>query len=128
MERAQTCEVGTTPLEIIPDLAAALCAQPDALILDVRSAAEFAAGHVTAAVHLPCSAGTIERDLSDRLSSASVVLVYGDGDADARRVAESLTQQQHFNVRVIAGGYSAWDAAGQACSSGPCELCGEHQP
>jgi len=123
VERCEAGESAGDPLELDPVHAAEVCARPDVLVLDVRPPDQYAAGHVADAVHLPCSAGELRVETVDRLDRARTILIYGQGTADARQVAQSLMRLDYTDVRVIAGGYPAWEAAGQACSSGPCPGC-----
>src|SRR4051812_15601956 len=47
---------GAVPATVLaPTEAMRLCGDPGVLVADVRSPERFAAGHVTGAVHLPCT-------------------------------------------------------------------------
>jgi rhodanese-related sulfurtransferase len=116
--------------QLAPAEAARLCGDPGVLIADVRAADRFAEGHVVGAIHLPCAAPD---DVLGRALAASVgkqiLVVYGDSTADAQAVAASLRDKlprQDLQISVLTGGFAAWDAAGLACSSGPCPECGLH--
>jgi thiosulfate/3-mercaptopyruvate sulfurtransferase len=113
-----------------------LLVQPDAraldgdpLVLDVRAAEAFAAGHLPGAVHLdlwgfslvdtdpaPLAAflWMIEHVLSLRgVSDERPVLVYGDtSDIRAARVFWFLDYFGHPSVRFLDGGAQAWRGAG----------------
>ncbi len=113
------------PVEILaPAAAVGVCGDAQTLVADVRSAAAFAEGHVTGAIHLPCTS-------SDGAASAAVsllagrhtLIVYGEGTEDARVVAEELKRRTDVRIGVIDGGFVAWNRAGLACSSGPCAEC-----
>ena len=93
----------------------------EAVFGDVRSAAEYAAGHVSDAVHLPCSADA-PRWLAS-VDKAATVVVYGTRDADADQVAQSLNANGYQDVRVLTGGFSAWRDGGGSAASGPCAAC-----
>jgi rhodanese-related sulfurtransferase len=84
--------------------------EPTALLVDVRSAADFAAAHIAGAVHVsPRDAAR-----SPVLRSPDVVLVDGGfpgGAADTLGAARGL--------RVLAGGLRAWCASGRSLT-GPC--------
>lgn len=133
-----TCGAGTTPaaltaapVEILPPTeAVSFCGDAQTLLADVRPAAEFAEGHVTGALHLPCaSSGTAATAAVDQLAGRRTLVVYGNGTEDARLVAEELRRRagrQDLRVLVIEGGFAAWSRAGLACSSGPCAECGAH--
>ena len=110
-----------------PADAARLCGESRVLIADARPAAEFAKGHVAGAVHLPCSAtGEAAGATLGALGGYSSLLVYGASTAEAVQVAEGLAARaQPGGPRVLAleGGFAAWEQAGLACASGPCDQC-----
>jgi 3-mercaptopyruvate sulfurtransferase SseA len=109
---------------------ASLCGDPRALVADARSAARFAEGHITGAIHLPCaSSRTAASAALDQLSGKETLVVYGDATADAMPVADELRRRSDrggLRVAVLDGGFAAWSRAGLACSSGPCAGCGVH--
>lgn len=79
------------------------------LLLDVRSAAEFAGGHVPGAVNIPVGqiearAGEIPRDRP--------VVVYCEVGGRSRLAATQLRNRGYANVREMTGSLSAWRAAG----------------
>lgn len=118
-----SCEVDeSTILELSARDAAVICAEPGTIIVDVRPEREFVVGHIPGAIHLPCQADRLGGDLTSLMASAQRVLVYSRDTAGAYQVALSLVQR-NYPVRVLAGGYPQWEAAGQACTSGPCETC-----
>ena len=130
VEKVAVCEAADPDgLAVIsPDDGAFLCDEEGAIVLDVRPEDAFARGHVAGAIHLPCHADPLGGDVSGILATATVILVYGDSTDEARPVAQSLVQRQYADVRILEGGYAAWEAAGQGCVSGPCEACEEgHQ-
>ena len=119
---------GPAPVEALaPPDAAGLCGDPSTLIADVRPAADFAQGHVTGAIHLPCTAsGEAASAAVDLVAGRQTLIVYGDGTDDARRVADELRQRirrRDLRIVVVSGGFGAWSQAGLACSSGPCLHC-----
>jgi rhodanese-related sulfurtransferase len=122
MDGVAECVASPGPRRI--DAAEAVRLQQASAIVfgDVRSADEYAAGHVVDAVHLPCSADA-PAWLAD-VPKASTVIVYGATDASAEQVAQSLTASGYRDVRILSGGFGAWRAHGGAAASGPCEVCG----
>jgi rhodanese-related sulfurtransferase len=86
--------------------------QADVLI-DVREADEFAAGHLPGAVLVP--RGLLEFKLSGTpaLSGRDLkVVLYCKTSGRAALSAQSLAQMGYTHVRSIAGGVDAWQAAG----------------
>ena len=108
--------------------ATALCAEPDTLIADVRPAEAFARGHVSGAIHLPCSASEQVASAAEHgLSGKRQLLVYGEATDDAFPVAEQMRRRLgrgDLSIRVLEGGFKAWSEAGLACTSGECPACG----
>jgi 3-mercaptopyruvate sulfurtransferase SseA len=100
-----------------------LCISCSAVFVDARSAAEYAAGHVTGAVHLP--PGESIAPLLPKLRSRGTVIVY-DRDrecAAADTLAAQLQAQGLPDVRVLTGAWPEWLANGGPGESGACDLC-----
>jgi len=119
---------GLPPIEALaPTAAAGLCGDPNTLIADVRPAGDFAQGHVSGAIHLPCTASGQAADAAvDLVAGRQTLIVYGAATDDARRVADELRQRvrrRDLHIIVVEGGFTAWNQAGLACSSGPCLHC-----
>jgi len=76
--------------------------------IDVRSATEFAAGHLPGAINIPMD--EIEARLHDLSPERPIVLVCKSGGR-ARMVAE-LLEPCRKEVSVLAGGTDAWSKAG----------------
>lgn len=118
----------TPGIEVLaPTEAVRVCGDHGTIVADARAAGRFAQGHVAGALHLPCAAsGREASDAMTRLEGKHTVLVYGDSTDEARPVAEDIRRRvsrSGLRVIVIDGGFSAWDSAGLACSSGPCPDC-----
>jgi rhodanese-related sulfurtransferase len=122
---ACTAEVGASPrpavVELPPREAATLCGREGVVFADTRPAARFEDGHVAGAVHLPCDATEAgAQTVIGSLSSAALVIVYGDSSDDGRAVAETLQRRGlRAELRVLHGGFAAWESDGLACASGP---------
>ncbi len=98
-----------------PDLhprdAQSLVASGRACIVDVREAAEFAAGHIDGAFHIPLS--RFDTGAIVRLEAQRVILQCKSG----RRSAEALNRCLNAGIDAsrlsnLAGGIEAWQAAG----------------
>lgn len=129
-EAPMTCSAAVdtqaTPIvEMAPHEASHLCGRPGVLFADTRSAARFAAGHVADAVHLPCDASATGAEPALRkLDRAATIIVYGDSSDDGHAVAETLRRRGlNRDLRVLRGGFGAWESEGLACASGPCRDC-----
>jgi rhodanese-related sulfurtransferase len=108
-------------VELAPREASLLCGQAGVVFADTRPVARFEEGHVADAVHLPCDATEAgAQAVIGRLANATMVIVYGDSSDDGRAVAETLRRRGlHADLRVLHGGFAAWEREGLACASGP---------
>ena len=87
--------------------------QADVLI-DVREADEFAAGHLAGAVLIP--RGLLEFKLSAMPALASrdiQVVLYCKTSGRAALAAQTMQAMGYLNVQSIAGGFDAWMAEGK---------------
>lgn len=97
--------------EIKPVEAVELINHQDALVLDVREADEFSAGHILNAVNLPLAA------LEERLGELEphrarpLVVVCRTGPR-AARAAALLRRREFTSVSKLSGGILAWEGAG----------------
>jgi rhodanese-related sulfurtransferase len=128
--RPEVCSGPGAPHVVVariqPQDAARLCGEGKVLIADARPPADFARGHVVGAVHLPCTAsGEAAVAALGALPGYSALLVYGNTTEEAVQVAETLAARNTAVQRVLAleGGFDAWEKAGLACASGPCDQC-----
>jgi rhodanese-related sulfurtransferase len=99
--------------EIDPDAATAVLAETDVLI-DVREADEYAAGHIAGAINIP--RGLLEFRLSSTAeldSRALRIVLYCKTSGRAALSAVAMADMGYLNVQSIAGGYDAWVAAGK---------------
>jgi rhodanese-related sulfurtransferase len=84
------------------------------VLVDVREADEFAAGHMPGAVHI--SRGMLEFRFSGMpaLQSRDLkIVLYCKTSGRAALAAAALHDMGYLNVQSIAGGFDAWTAAGK---------------
>ena len=84
------------------------------VLLDVREADEYAAGHLPGAIHM--SRGMLEFKLSNNpaLNSRDLkIVLYCKTSGRAALAACALHDMGYLNVKSIAGGFDAWSAAGK---------------
>jgi rhodanese-related sulfurtransferase len=84
------------------------------VLVDVREADEFAAGHLGGAVHI--SRGLLEFKFSANpaLQSRDIkVLLYCKTSGRAALSAAALHEMGYLSVQSLAGGFDAWVAAGK---------------
>ncbi len=85
------------------------------VLVDVREADEFAAGHVPGAVHI--SRGMLEFRFSGMPALQPrdlTIVLYCKTSGRAALAAAALHDMGYLNVQSIAGGFDAWAAAGKA--------------
>ena len=83
------------------------------VLVDVREADEYAAGHLAGAVHI--SRGMLEFKFSANpaLQSRDLkVVLYCKTSGRAALAACAMLEMGYLDVKSIAGGYDAWVAAG----------------
>ncbi len=100
--------------EVALDAAEAAIRAADVL-LDVREADEFHAGHIPGALNIP--RGLLEFKLSGvpELSARDLsIVLYCKTSGRAALAACSLQAMGYLQVQSLAGGFDAWSAAGKA--------------
>ena len=81
------------------------------VLVDVREDHEWQAGHLPGALHL--GKGIIERDIEKAVPDVQQTLVlYCGGGFRSALAADVLQKMGYKDVLSLAGGYSAWVAAG----------------
>lgn len=96
--------------DVAPSEALAL-AEQGALVLDVRTPAEYAAGHVPGAVNVPYDELSSRIDEIDARRGGPVV-VYCEKGPRASKASAVLTDAGFSSVRALAGHMSAYRASG----------------
>lgn len=84
------------------------------VLIDVREADEYAAGHIPGAIHV--SRGMLEFRLSsmpDLTPRDLRVVLYCKTSGRGALAACALKDMGYLNVQSIAGGYDAWVSAGK---------------
>lgn len=84
------------------------------VVIDVREADEYAAGHIPGAMH--ASRGMLEFKLSaspDLSRRDLKVVLYCKTSGRAALAAASMKEMGYLNVTSISGGFDAWVAAGK---------------
>lgn len=103
-----------TRVQEVPVDAAEQAIRDADVLIDVREADEFAAGHLPGAVHI--SRGMLEFRLSSspELGSRDLAIVlYCKTSGRAALAARALHEMGYLKVQSIAGGFDAWAAAGK---------------
>ena len=103
-----------TTAQVVPITPDALLASPPAgaLILDVRTTNEYAAGHVPSAVNVPHDQVAARlTELGDDLTRP--VVVYCESGRRAGRAESVLLEAGFTDVRHLEGDMKAWRASGR---------------
>ncbi|APV43221.1 sulfurtransferase [Pseudomonas frederiksbergensis] len=82
------------------------------VLIDVREADEYAAGHISGAIH--ASRGMLEFELTNDsiLSSRELkVMLYCKTSGRAALTAASMNNMGYLHVKSITGGFDAWISA-----------------
>lgn len=97
--------------EVTPLEAVQLINRRDALVVDVREAAEYESGHITGSRHIPAGAlGERMKEL-EKFKSRPVVVACRTGTR-AGASAEALRKAGFGEVLTLRGGIAAWQQAG----------------
>ena len=84
------------------------------MLIDVREADEFAAGHLPGAVLMPRGLLEFKLSGSPTLSGRDLkVVLYCKTSGRAALAAQAMQSMGYLNVSSIAGGFDAWAAAGK---------------
>ena len=83
----------------------------DALVIDLRSAEDYAKGHILGAKNIPLAELERRKGELDKHKAKPVIMHCGDGNRAAGGVA-LLRKNGFSSVHNLAGGYAAWQAAG----------------
>jgi rhodanese-related sulfurtransferase len=99
-------------LSITPqDVRAALLMRQEIALLDLRHEAAFATGHPLFAANM--AAGRIPLEAPVRLPRKNApIVLYDDGEGLVAQGSAQLAELGYTNIRALAGGLSAWRAAG----------------
>jgi len=100
---------------ISPAQATALINREDALVIDVREAAEFSAGHLLNARHIPLA--ELEKRVGEleKFRDKPVILNCASGSRSASACA-ILRKAGFASVHNLDGGIAAWEKAGMPIS------------
>lgn len=82
--------------------------QRDFELIDIRDEADYAAGHIDGARHIPLARLLIADTLAS-LPAGRTILIYSNGSAHAAQAA-LLLQMTGRNARALLGGYNYWQA------------------
>jgi rhodanese-related sulfurtransferase len=97
-----------TEILTIADIQSSLAQGRPGLLVDVRSASEFATGHIPGALHIPLE--QIESRVDDLGAELPIILICKSGQR--ARMAAALLEPCRPKAKVLEGGTDAWRKAG----------------
>jgi phage shock protein E len=83
----------------------------DAVLLDVRTPEEFAAGYIKGAINLDFKSSDFSKKL-DSLDKSKGYLVYCASGGRSGRASELMNEKGFGSVTTLEGGIQAWQAEG----------------
>lgn len=95
---------------VSPNEAVLLMNRSNAIVLDVRDDAEFAAGHITDAKHIPL-AKLAERIKELERFKDKPILVHCQGGVRSAKACDILRKNEFTKLHNLQGGLNAWVAA-----------------
>ena len=95
---------------------AKLLRQPDVVLLDVRTAEEYAAGHIEGALHIDQGQGSFLKVVQAEVSTEQTIAVYCRSGRRSARAAAILAAAG-YKVTNLRGGILAWTHAGKPVST-----------
>jgi rhodanese-related sulfurtransferase len=95
----------------VDDVKRRLDAGEQFVVVDVREASEYAAGHIAGAIHL--SKGVIERDIEKMVPDPTTPLVlYCGGGYRSALASDNVQKMGYTNVISMDGGWRGWTEKG----------------
>lgn len=105
----QQVQAGASAGGLSPALAVQAMNREKAVVIDVSEAAEFAAGHIPGARHVPLADLATSKALPSN-KKLPLVVVCARGQRAAKAAAQ-LRQMGHEQAQVLSGGFQAWREA-----------------
>lgn len=105
------CTAGGPGAPLSPSVFQEAMRAPGAQVVDVRTAAEFASGHLEGARNLDWTGGVLAQRMVE-LDKEAPVLVYCASGRRSAAAAQALREGGFLHVSDLAGGIGAWQASG----------------
>jgi phage shock protein E len=108
--QAQSGVVATTGKQVTVDVFTAAIQDTDVVILDVRTPAEFASGHLPGAINLNVQAATFLNQVENLDKTATYAIYCRSGDR-SQIALDAMMDAGFESVFGLAGGMTEWTAA-----------------
>lgn len=92
--------------------------QTNSVVLDVRTAREFAAGHITGATNIDWNAPDFAKKVA-ALDRSKTYLVHCAVGGRSAKASDKMSALQFTNVYNLEGGMKAWEKAGKPVERKP---------
>ena len=92
--------------QISPSVAVQMMNHQKAVVVDLRSAESFAAGHIVGAISVPHSEWAQKKQKLDKIKTQPLILVSANG-AESTRIANVL-KKENRSVFILMGGMRTW--------------------
>ena len=112
---ASAC-VSTTFISVTPEKAQEIANGQQVVYLDVRTASEYASGHIDGAINLDYHSHNFENDLAS-LDKNVVYIVYCQSGGRSKETLSKMAEMQFKEAYDIKGGVIAWSNAGYALTA-----------
>jgi glyoxylase-like metal-dependent hydrolase (beta-lactamase superfamily II)/rhodanese-related sulfurtransferase len=107
-------------IPLSPETARHLIEARDAVVLDLRSPAEFAAAHIRGALSVPLDGGQFQNRVGLVVPAESPLILVSASDEDAERAVRALAVIGYDRIAgYLAGGMEAWERQGYEDASLP---------
>ena len=113
-----SCSSSTTATSLAPAEFADLAAQPGVVTLDVRTPAEFAAGHLPNAVNVDVESPDFTARIGELDPQASYAVYCRSGNR-SQVAMEQMGAAGFTTMQDLDGGIVAWQAQGLPVTTGP---------
>lgn len=97
---------------VAPEEFERLTQQPKHVILDVRTAKEFSAGHIKGAINIDVNAPDFQEKVGE-LDKDSTYLVHRAAGGRSVTACEALNSRRFQSLFNLEGGFKAWTKAGK---------------
>lgn len=100
-----------TTLEVA-DFSSKINSTPSAIVLDVRTPGEFAAGHLPNAININVNGSDFDRQVA-KLDKAKPILVYCKAGSRSATAADKMQDMGFREIYNLSGGIMKWESAGK---------------
>lgn len=105
---------------LTPDEFEQMTAQPEVMIVDVRTPEEYVAGHIANALNLDWRSEKFAEQAIEQLDKTTPIALYCKAGRRSHAAAGKLHQMGFTQIVELQGGFDAWQAAGKTTETDNC--------